>query len=143
MPAGDEALCGARNRRVGVGNRGVDDPQVELAADVLLEHVGVHAEVFHRRQQALGGFMNRHALFGQAKAAAPALAEFDPEAGFQVGHLFADGRLPGIQRRLRGRETAAADNRGKHPEQFQVDIVQLDHLGPPACGRIGNADMSI
>ncbi|MNQ59473.1 hypothetical protein D3C85_737210 [compost metagenome] len=50
MPAGDEALCGARNRRVGVGNRGVDDPQVELAADVLLEHVGVHAEVFHSGQ---------------------------------------------------------------------------------------------
>ncbi|MNP34301.1 hypothetical protein D3C76_1275810 [compost metagenome] len=110
---------------------------------MLLEHVGVHAEVFHRRQQALGGFMNRHALFGQAEAAAPALAELDPETGFQMGHLFADGRLSGIQRRLRGREAAAADNRGKHPEQFQVDIVQLDHLGPPAWGCIGNADMSI
>ena len=57
MPTGDEALGGAWNRRVRIGNRGVDDPQVELAADVLLEHVGVHAEIFYRRQQALGGFV--------------------------------------------------------------------------------------
>jgi hypothetical protein len=42
-----------------------------------------------------------------------------------------------------GGETAAADNRGKYPEQFQVDIVQLDHREPPAWGCIGNADMSI
>ncbi|MNT99271.1 hypothetical protein D3C72_2420840 [compost metagenome] len=60
-----------------------------------------------------------------------------------MGHLFADGRLPGIQRRLRRGKPAAADNRGKHPEQLQIDIVQLNHLEPPACGCIGNADMSI
>ncbi|MCY1184479.1 hypothetical protein D9M73_251760 [compost metagenome] len=72
--------------------------------------------------------MDRHPLLGQAEAAAPALAELDPQSGFQMGHLFADRRLPGIQRRLGGRETAAADNRGKHPEQLQIDIVQLNHV---------------
>jgi hypothetical protein len=131
VPTGDEALGGARDRRVGVGDGGVDDPQVELAADVLLEHVGVHAEIFHRREQALGGFVDRHALLGQAKTAASALAELDPEPGFQMGHLFADGRLAGVQRRLRGREAAAADNGGKHPEQLQVDIMQLNHWDLP------------
>jgi hypothetical protein len=60
-----------------------------------------------------------------------------------VSHLFADGRLAGVQRRLCSGKPAAPDNRGKHPEQFQIDIVQLDHLGPPGNGCIGNADMSI
>jgi len=91
MPSGYEALGGARQWRIGIGNGGVDDPQIEFAADVLLEHVSVHAEVFHRREQALSGFVDRHALLGQAKAAAPALTEFDPQPGFQMSHLFADG----------------------------------------------------
>ena len=87
--------------------------------------------------------MDCHSLLGQTKATAAALAQFDPESGFQMGHLFADGRLPGVQRRLRGGEPATADNCGKHSEQFQIDIVQLNHWGAPACGCIGNADMNI
>ena len=143
MAPGDEALGGARDGRVGVGNGGVDDAQVELAADVQLEHVGVDAEVLHRREQTQGRLVDRHALLGQVKAAAPALAEFDPESGFQMGHLFADGRLAGIERCLRCRKATAPDDGGENPEKLQIDIVELDHGGLLAVRHIVLADMSV
>ncbi|MND93377.1 hypothetical protein D3C80_855630 [compost metagenome] len=86
--------------------------------------------------------MDRHPLLGQAKAAAPALAELDPEAGFQVRHLLADRRLASVQRGLRGGKATAPDNRGENPEQFQVDIVELDHHGLPVGRHIVAADMN-
>jgi hypothetical protein len=71
--------------------------------------------------------VHRHALLGQPKAAAPALAELDPQPGFQMGHLFADGRLTGVERRLGGGKPPAFDDGSEHPEQFQIDIMQLYH----------------
>ncbi|GLO44365.1 hypothetical protein PPUN109347_09270 [Pseudomonas putida] len=87
--------------------------------------------------------MDGHALLGEAKAAAPALAELDPQAGLQVRHLFADGRLAGVERGLRRRKTTAPDDGGEYPEQLQVDIVELDHRSLPAGRHIALADMNI
>ncbi|MNV84813.1 hypothetical protein D3C71_1787120 [compost metagenome] len=81
-------------------------------------------------------------MLGQAKATAPALAELDPQAGFQMRHLFAYGRLAGIERGLCRRKAAAPDDRGEYPEQFKVDIVQLDHRSLPAGCHIASADMN-
>ncbi|MNP22717.1 hypothetical protein D3C76_1154010 [compost metagenome] len=94
---------------------------------MLLEHVGVHAEGFHRRQQALGRLMDGHALLGEPETAAPALAELDPEARLQLAHLFADGGLADIEGGLGGGEAAAANDGLENPQQFQVDVVELDH----------------
>ncbi|MCY1209465.1 hypothetical protein D9M72_211170 [compost metagenome] len=131
MTTGDEALGGTGQGGGAIGEGAVDDAEVELAADALLEHVGVHAEGLHRRQQALGRLVDGHTLLGQAEATAAALAELDPEAGLQVAHLFADGGLTGIQGRLGSGKAPAFDDRGEDPKQLQVDIVQLDHVGLP------------
>ncbi len=143
MPARDKTLGGARQRRTGVGQGGVDDAEVELATDVLLEHVGVHAEALHGAEQAQGGLMDGHALLGKAKTAAPALAELDPEAGFQVSHLFADGRLTRVQCGLRCGKATAPDDGGEYSEELQIDIVELDHRGLPAGRHIAKADMNV
>ncbi|MCY1525601.1 hypothetical protein D9M68_605850 [compost metagenome] len=127
VPPRDEALGGGRQGRVRVGDGGVDDAEVEGAADVLLEHVGIHAEGFHRRQQALGRLVDGHALLGEAEAAAPALAELDPEARLQLGHLFADGGLADIEGGLCRGEAATANYGLENPQQFQVDVIELDH----------------
>ncbi|MNR51562.1 hypothetical protein D3C85_1712500 [compost metagenome] len=39
----NKALGGLLERARGVGNRGIDDAQVQGAADLALEHIGVHA----------------------------------------------------------------------------------------------------
>ncbi|GHS80445.1 hypothetical protein PPUJ20066_49700 [Pseudomonas putida] len=87
--------------------------------------------------------MDGHALFGQAKATAPALAQLDPKAGFQVRHLFADGRLAGVEGGLRRRKATAPDDGGEYPEELQIDVVELDHWGLLAVRHIALADMSV
>ena len=98
---GHKALRGSRQGRAGVADGGVDNAQVKHAGDVLFEHPGIQAKGVHGLQQAQGRFVNGHPLFGQAKAAAAALAQLYPEPGFEVGHVFADGRLADVQGRLR------------------------------------------
>ncbi|MCY1181754.1 hypothetical protein D9M73_222770 [compost metagenome] len=110
---------------------------------MLFQHIGVLAEAVHGLQQVLGGFKDRHPLFGQAKAAAPALAQLDPKPGLELAHLFADGRLAKVQGRLRCGKAAALDDGGEHPEQFQIDVVQLVQAQSPICFYIGNADVGI
>ncbi|MNS95993.1 hypothetical protein D3C72_1302740 [compost metagenome] len=126
----DETLGGLFQRAGRVGDGGVDHPQVEGAADLALEHIGIHAEILHRAQQPLGGFVDRLPLLGQAEAAAAALAELDAEARLQVAHLLADGGLGDVEGCLGGREATAFDDGVEDPQQLQVHVVQLDHPAP-------------
>ncbi|WP_324805290.1 hypothetical protein U9R80_12050 [Pseudomonas sp. JQ170C] len=57
-------------------------------------------------------------------------------------HLFADRRLTGIEGGLRRGKATAPDNGGENPEQFQVDIVELDHHRLPTVRHIAAADMN-
>ncbi|MNN80236.1 hypothetical protein D3C81_1969510 [compost metagenome] len=70
----DKALGGLLERARRVGDGGVDHTQVEGAADLALEHIGIHAKVLDGAEQALGRLIDGLALLGQAKAAAPAFA---------------------------------------------------------------------
>ncbi|MCY1370895.1 hypothetical protein D9M69_580120 [compost metagenome] len=48
-----------------------------------------------------------------------------------MGHLLADGGLARVERGLGGGKPPAFDDGGEDPEELQVDIMQLDHGGPP------------
>jgi hypothetical protein len=93
--------------------------------------------------QKLSTAPSSHALLGEAKAAAATLAKLDPQAGLQVRHLLADGRLAGIQRGLRCGKAATPDDGGENPEKLQIDIVELDHRGLPSGRHIAQADMNV
>jgi hypothetical protein len=60
-----------------------------------------------------------------------------------MAHLFADGGLADIQRCLSRGKSAAFDDAGKHPEQFQINIVQLNHSKSPEAYYIAKSDMNI
>jgi hypothetical protein len=59
-----------------------------------------------------------------------------------VCHLLADSRLASIQCGLRRGKATAPDNGGEYPEQFQINIVELNHHGLPAGRHIVAADMN-
>ncbi|MCY1466157.1 hypothetical protein D9M71_844130 [compost metagenome] len=82
---------GLGKRQGPVADRGVNHAEVEGAAQFALEGRSVLLEPFHLAQQAQGFLVKQLALAGQAETAAPAMAQHDAQARFELAHVGADG----------------------------------------------------
>ena len=82
----------------------------------------LRAESFQALQRSAGQVDEAPALGRQAKAAAPALAQAEPQACLQRGQLAAERGLPHAKNGLRSRYTARVDDGQKHAQQPQVEI---------------------
>jgi len=75
-----------------VADRGVDNPQVQSAAQLTLECCGVLFKTFQLTQQAQSFLVKQLALAGKAEPASPAMAQHKAQNGFELAHIGADGR---------------------------------------------------
>ncbi|KEH14142.1 hypothetical protein GY15_08255 [Delftia sp. 670] len=117
-----KALYGPPHQRV-VFRGCIADQADGQAADQLPVHVArLRAESFQALQRSAGQVDEAPALGRQAKAAAPALAQAEPQACLQRGQLAAERGLPHAKNGLRSRYTARVDDGQKHAQQPQVEI---------------------
>jgi hypothetical protein len=81
------------------------------------------------RQQAQGLVVHPLALGRQGKARAPAPAQRQAQAGFQVFHVAADGAGANVQLQLGRRHAAALGHAFEHLQQAQVHVAELAQHG--------------
>ena len=95
----------------------------QLAEQLVGHALGFVLEGVDGTEQPSCGAQHLLTLGRQAKARLAALAQAKTQAGFQLGHLRADGRLANPQFALGGAETAALHHGDKQAQQLQVEVA--------------------
>jgi hypothetical protein len=100
-----------------------------------MDVVDAAAKRVHRAEQAQGLVVHPLALGRQGKPRAPAPAQRQAQAGFQVFHVAADGAGANVQFQLGGRHAAALHHGFEHLQQAQVHVAELAQHGAVFGGR--------
>ncbi len=103
---------------------------VQVAAQALVDVVQAAAKAFGGGQQALGGLIELLAFGRERKTGAPAPAQHQAHAGFQVFDVAADGGHGDVELQLGRGHAAAVHHRLEHPQQADVHVAQLAENGP-------------
>ena len=95
----------------------------QLAEQLVGHALGFALEGVDGAEQPACGVQHLLTLGCQAKARLAAFTQAKTQAGFQLGHLRADGRLANPQFALGGAETAALHHGDKQAQQLQVEVA--------------------
>ena len=123
---------GAVQARLRVAGGLVEHRHRQLAAHALVQLVHAGAKAFHGGQQAQGFVVHALAFGRQRKARAPAAAQRQAQARFQVFQVAADGAGADVQLQLGRSQAAAFHHRLEHLQQAQIHVAHLPDQGARA-----------
>ncbi|MNP59215.1 hypothetical protein D3C76_1541960 [compost metagenome] len=120
--AGAQAGDGQGDLLVGQRVDLAEQADVEGARQGSVDVLDLEAESLGGRQQPPCCIEELAAFLREREAGAAPMAEAKPQPGLQRGQLRTDGRLGGVERSLRGRDSARLDDGEKDPDQADIQL---------------------
>lgn len=120
---------GRRDRFDDVRREPFGQTHPQLAEQRARHVLRVAREHVHRLQEPPRRLQHALAFRRQPEAALAAIAQPEPEARLELGHLRADGRRRHAERALRGAEAAALGDRQEQPQQLQIHVSEPGQHG--------------
>ena len=114
---------------VGVGVHRIDGAEMQGARELAARRADRALETLDRAEQIEHRRVHLLALLGEIEAAAPAFAQSNAQAAFQLLHVGADRRLRHSQRFLCRREAVEPDHLLEDAQQPEIDALQRVILG--------------
>ena len=115
---------------VGHGDQLVGQPDIQLAAQMLMQTVDLGSKAFQRAQQLQCRLINLFTLIGHRKSRSSTLANTQAQTLLQIAHLLTDCRTTDAERTFRGREATSLDYAFKQAQESDIKVADL-------CQRIG------